>query len=95
MVGRPKNPNKPAATRAVRLTERAHHKLTMIHQGDEPYGNTVERALDELAELRKKVKGLQLVIEGLETDLSVKTNAFDRLFNVHTETKSQLLELRR
>jgi hypothetical protein len=90
MAGRPKNPNKPPATRSVRITERTWNKMCALHVFGEPYGNTLERAIDEANYYRKKGVALQMRIEGLQDDLKTQSLAFDRLYNVHTETKKQL-----
>jgi hypothetical protein len=73
MAGRPKNPNKPPTVKAIRVTQRTWDKMYRNRLSEkEPYGNIVERALDELEHLRKKVEGLQVEIE--DRDEQIKSN---------------------
>jgi hypothetical protein len=90
---RHKDPNKPPALKAVRVTEATLKEIHRKRMGTEPLGNTVGRAIKELPELRKKVKAQELEIESLQNDLSTSKLAFDRLFNVHTENKKMFRQL--
>ena len=81
-MGRPRNPNRPPAEKPVRLTKRAFQKMQKLHIGNEPYGMTLERLMDQLDELRKKVKVLDLDIEGLSAELRTKDLANTNLINI-------------
>ena len=93
MVGRPKNPNKPPAVTAVRVSKRTFKKIREHHRGTEPFDVTVERAFDELDELKKKAVGHQLDIDSLNLKLETVTNSFDKLFNIHQQTKLEVSRL--
>ena len=94
MTGRPRNPNRPPTVTAVRVSERAYHKLLSHHSGKEPYGVTLERLIDELDELRKKVKTLNLDIEGLHAELRTKDLANTNLINILKRRDREIDELK-
>ena len=71
MVGRPRNPNREPATKLVRLTPKQWEIMVRLHQGSEPYGDTISRALQIAEDLRKKVKAQDLEIMGLQEELEV------------------------
>ena len=93
MAGRPKNPNRPPTVTAVRITERTRGKLIKEHKrsgSNEPFNNTIERALDELDNLRKKVGGLQVEIEDQQLEIESKGQAYAKLFIVKENLSRQL-----
>ena len=71
MVGRPRNPNREPATKLVRLTPKQWEIMVRLHQGSEPYGDTISRALQIAEDLRKKVKAQNLEIMGLQEEVEV------------------------
>jgi hypothetical protein len=100
MVGRPKNPNRPPTITAVRITERTQRKLLEEHMrfnSHEPFNNTIERALDELIALRKKVKALdlELNIEGLQIELRTKELANTNLINILKRRDDEIESLKK
>ena len=95
MAGRPRNPNRPPTVTAVRLTEKAYHKLLSQHRGQEPYGMTLERVIDELEALRKKVRALELEKLELEGDLRVKEVANRNLIDILKRRDEEIDRLKR
>ena len=98
MAGRPKNPNRPATVTAVRLTKRCYDKVIKAHKrsgSNEPYNDTIERALDEVEQLRKKVRGLQVEIE--DRDHQIKSNGeyAAKLFSVKENLRERVENLER
>jgi predicted DNA-binding protein len=96
MAGRPKNPNRPPTVTAVRITQRTRDKLEKLHKrwgSNEPYNNTIERALDEVEYLRKKVSGLQVEIEDHRLEIESKAQAYIKLFIVKENLKQRLERL--
>lgn len=96
MAGRPKNPNRPPTVTAVRITERTREKLLAAHRRwgtNEPYNNTIERALDELEHLRKKADGLQVQIEDQQLEIESKGQAYFKLFTVKENLRERVEKL--
>jgi hypothetical protein len=93
MVGRPKNPNRPPTVTAVRITERTQKKLIKLHRrwgSNEPYNNTIERAIDEVEQLRKKVDGLEVQIQDQQLEIETKAQAYLKLFTVKENFRQRL-----
>jgi hypothetical protein len=93
MAGRPKNPNRPPTVTAVRVTERTMAKLIKEHAifgGKEPYNNTIERALDELILLRKKVKALNDENLGLAEEVNQFIINNKRLLKIQKQQAEQI-----
>jgi predicted RNase H-like nuclease (RuvC/YqgF family) len=96
MAGRPKNPNRPPTVTAVRITARTREKLEKAHKRwgtNEPLNNTIERALDELDQLRKKVEGLQVEIEDQRLENESKGQSYFNLFSLKENLRQRLENL--
>jgi hypothetical protein len=96
MAGRPKNPNRPPTVTAVRITERTRKKLLELHRrwgSNEPFNNTIERALDEAMYYRKKVEGLQVEIEDQRLEIESKGQAYFKLFSVKENLRNRVEQL--
>jgi glutamate/tyrosine decarboxylase-like PLP-dependent enzyme len=73
MVGRPRNSNREPATKLVRLTPKQWQTMVGQRQGNEPYGDTISRALELAEELQKKVKAQNVeIMDLLEENQSLK-----------------------
>ena len=98
MAGRPKNPNRPPTVTAVRITKRCYEKVIKSHNRSgckEPYNDTIERALDQLENLRKKIEGLQVEIEDQRLEIESKGAAYSKLFIVKENLRQRLENLER
>ena len=93
MVGRPRNPNREPATKLVRLTPKQWEIMVRLHQGSEPYGDTISRALQIAEDLRKKVKAQDLEIMGLQEELEVMNVRRDSLLRVQKRQAAAVYEL--
>jgi hypothetical protein len=73
MVGRPRNPNREPATKLVRLTPKQWQAMVDFRQGNEPYGDTLSRALEMAEQLQKKVKAQNVeIMDLLQENQSLK-----------------------
>jgi hypothetical protein len=93
MVGRPRNPNRQPATKLVRLTPNQWEIMCRLHQGKEPYGDTISRALQIVEDIQKKVAAQNLeILDLLEQNESLK-QAIESHLRIQRRQRDAVTEL--
>jgi hypothetical protein len=93
MVGRPRNPNREAATKLVRLTPKQWGIMKGLQQGNEPYGDTISRALQIVEDMQKKVTAQNLeILDLLEENESLK-QAIESHLRIQRRQRDAVTEL--
>lgn len=93
MVGRPRNPNREPATKLVRLTPKQWEIMKELHQGSEPYGDTIARALQIVDEMQKKVTAQNLELLDLQEENESLKLAIDSHLRIQKRQCEAVTEL--
>ena len=97
--GRPKgsglDPDRTVASIRIRAATKVMLDGLKLQYNCKTYDDAIIQYLKQRIDLRKKADALQGEIEGLESQLTLKDKAIERLFNVQQETKKELQAVRK